>query len=228
MVQDFYMLPRKGGLADTEVGVVFAQDVPPEAKKSYERGIKEILDKRVSEGILSMNEALKQFPTYYLALHRIGRELFMMKKYSDSVPFLVKAVEVNPKSATSLYYLGYSFHNIGKEYDKASLRVLNQALVLAPSSVQVLYVLGKVERRAGKYADAEKHLLQAKKFTRVAVPEIHKELAQLYSDDLRRYKEAADELEQFLKASKQDGSESAQTKKVIAALREKAKVNPAN
>jgi len=223
---DFYLLPKKGGLAETELGVIFAQDVPPNAKKVYEKAVKDISDKRTNEGIMGLNEAVKLFPDYYLALHRIGKELYVLKKYTDAVPFLLKAAEINPKSATSFYYLGYSFHHLGAEYNKAAIRTLNQAYILAPSSTQVLYALGKVERSSGKYQDAEKHLLQAKKLSKVSVPEIHKELAQLYADNLKKYKEAADELELYLKASKLDGTSAAQTKKVISGLREKAKSQP--
>jgi tetratricopeptide (TPR) repeat protein len=151
-----------------------------------------------------------------------------VKRYTEAVPFLLKAVEVNNKSATSFYYLGYSLHNLGKEYNKAAIRCLNNALVLAPSSTQVMFVLGKIERSDGKYVDAEKHLLQAKKLSKVAVPEIHKELAQLYADDMKKYNEAADELELYLKASKLDNSAASQTKKVISSLREKAKSKDAN
>lgn len=223
---DFYLSPKKGGLAESEIGVVFAQDIPPNARKVYEKAVKDISDKRTNEGIMGLNEAVKLFPDYYLALHRIGKELYVLKKYTESVPFLLKAAEVNPKSATSFYYLGYSFHNLGSQYNKAAIRTLNQAYILAPSSTQVLYALGKVERSGGKYQDAEKHLLQAKKLSKVGVPEIHKELAQLYADNLKKYKEAADELELYLKASKLDGTSAAQTKKVIIGLREKAKSQP--
>jgi len=225
---DFHMLPKKGGLAETELGVVFVQDVPPDAKKMYEKGIKSLSDKRTNEGVLELNEAVKLFPNYYLALHRVGRELYIMKKYQEAIPFLIKAVQVNSKGATSFYYLGYSLHNLGKEYNKSAIASLNQAYILAPSSTQVLYALGKIERSAGKLNDAEKHLLQAKKLSKVAVPEIHKELAQLYADDLKKYKEAADELELYLKASKLDNLAAAQTKKVISSLREKAKSQVAN
>jgi tetratricopeptide (TPR) repeat protein len=225
---DFYLSPKKGGLAESELGVVFAQDVLPDAKKIYEKGVKYLSDKRTSEGVLELNKAVQLFPNYYLALHRIGRELYIMKKYQEAIPFLIKAIEVNPKGATSFYYLGYSLHNLGKEYNKSAIASLNQAYTLAPSSMQVLYVLGKVERNAGKFSDAEKHLLQAKKLSKVAIPEIHKELAQLYADNLKKYKEAADELELYLKASKLDNSAAAQTKKVISSLREKAKSQVAN
>jgi tetratricopeptide (TPR) repeat protein len=224
--QDFYLSPKKGGLAETEIGVVFAQEIPPDAKKIYEKAVKDLSGKRINEGIMGLNDAVKIFPKYYLALHRIGRELFIMKKYTDAVPFLLKAVEINPKSGTSFYYLGYSLHNIGKDYSKAAITTLNQALILAPSSTQVLYVLGKVERSGGKYQDAEKHLLQAKKLSKVGVPEIHKELAQLYADNLKKYKEAADELELYLKVSKLDDAGSQQTRKIISGLREKAKSQP--
>jgi len=226
--QDFYLLPKKGGLAETEIGVVFAQDVPTNAKAAYEGAVKDLSSKRIEDGIIGLNEALKLFPDYYLALHRMGKELFIAKRYQESIPFFLKAAEVNSKSATTFYYLGYALHNLGKDYNKAALTALSNAYVLAPSSMQVLYVLGKVERSEGKYLEAEKHLLQAKKLSKVAIPEIHKELAQLYADNLKKYKEAADELEAYMKASKMDGSASAQTKKVIIGLREKAMSQTSN
>jgi len=225
--QDFYLLPRKGGLADTEIGVIFAQEVPPAAKQTYERALKDLAAKRNTEGIMGLNEAVKLFPKYYLALHRIGKELFVLKKYQEAVPFFINAADVNRKSATSLYYLGYSLHHLGAEYNKAALTALNQAYIMAPSSMQVLYILGKIERSSGKFQEAEKHLVQAKKLARVGIPEIHIELAQLYGNDLKKFKEAADELELYLKTSKMSGSESAAIKKKISDMREKAKTQTA-
>jgi len=224
---DFFLLPKKGGLAETEIGVVFAQDIPQAARRMYDKAIKDLSDKRTNEGVTELSEAIKLFPDYYLALNRMGKEFFIMKRYKEAIPYFLKAVEVNNKSAVSLYYLGYSLHNLGKEYNKAAITTLNNAFVLAPASPQVLFVLGKVERSGGKYIEAEKHLLQAKKLSKVSVPDIHKELAQLYADHLKKYKEAADELELYLKAVKLDDAAAAQMKKVISGLREKAKSQPA-
>jgi tetratricopeptide (TPR) repeat protein len=219
---DFYLQPRKGGLTESELSVVFSQDVPSEAKKHYEKGIEFINNKRNKEGILELNEAVKTFPNYFLALYRIGKELFVLKNYKDAVPFFFKAAEVNEKSANSFYYLGYSLHNLGKEYNKSAIASLNQALLIAPASMQVLYILGKVEREEGSFQEAEKHLLQAKKLSKVSIPEIHKELAQLYANDLKKYSEAADELELYVKASKLSDDEEKKTKKIITDLRAKA------
>jgi tetratricopeptide (TPR) repeat protein len=221
--QDFYLLPKKGGLAESEIGVVFAQDVPDAAKKAYERAVKDFASKRYVEGIFGLNESLEIFPNYYLALHRMGKELFLTKRYQEAVPFFLKAGEINPRSAATFYYLGYSLHKLGKEYNKAAVTSLSNALTLAPASMQVLYTLGIVERQEGKYPDAEKHLVQAKKLAKTPIPEIHKELAQLYADNLKRYDEAADELEAYLKAAKMEGAAAADTRKVIASLRAKAR-----
>ena len=76
--------------------------------------------------------------------------------------------------------------------------------------------------------DAEQHLLSAKKQSPTKVPEIQKELAQLYANDMKKYKEAADELEQYVKASKLSDEDNAKTKQLIADLRVKAKSQTTN
>lgn len=223
---DFTLVPKKGGLAESELGVVFAQNVPADAKKAYDKALGDLSAKRTTDGIMELNKAVTVFPSYYLALHRLGKELYLLRKYEDAVPFFFKAAEINPKSATSFYYLGSALSNLGKDYSKASLAALNQAFLIAPGSAQVAYQLGKVERSSGDFANAEVHLLKAKKLSRVSIPEIHKELAQLYANDLKKYNEAAAELEIYLKNSKPSDAETAQMKKLISDLREKGKVKP--
>lgn len=220
---DFYLLPKKGGIKEAELSVVFAQEVPKEAEEAFKKAVDNLSEKRASEGISGLREAVKLFPTYYQALYRLGQELFIKKQFGESAQFFLKAAEVNPRSATSFYYVGYALHNLGRDYNKAAITSLNQAYTLAPASVQILWLLGKVERDSGKFTDAEKHLLQAKKLSAAKVPEIHRELAQLYANDLKKFKEAADELELYMKASKLSGEDEKKTKKTIADLRAKAK-----
>ncbi len=221
--QDFYLTPKKGGLRDSELSVVFAQEVPKEAEQAYQKAVEDFAKKRDDEGFANLKKSLEIFPSYYQALLRFGTELYTRKQYKESYQVFIKAIEVNEKSATSFYYLGNSFYNLGKDYYKAAYTSLNKAFTLAPSSVQVLWMLGKVERALGKFPEAETHLLQAKKLSKVGIPEIHKELAQLYDSDLKKYKEAADELELYLKHSRLEGDEEKKIKKIIANLREKAK-----
>lgn len=221
MVQDFYLQAKKGSLRDAEAGVVFAQEIPKEAQTLYEAAVKDIAKNRRDEGILSLQKALEIFPKYYYALYELGKQYFIKENYEESAPLFLKAVEVNPKSAYALYYLGNALHRLN--YNPAALKALNQAHVLAPASAQVLFMLGKVERSEGKFADAEKHLLEAKKTSKVAIPEIQKELVELYSNNLKKYKEAADELELYIKSSNLSGEEAKKMKKALTDLKEKAK-----
>ncbi len=218
--QDFYLKPKKGSLTETEPGVVFIQKIPKEAEKVYDNAVKELAKKNVDNGIVQLREAVKLFPNYYQALQRLGKELFIKGKYGEAAQIFLKASEINPKSSTSFYYLGNSLSKLN--YNKAAIIALNQALIISPSSVQVLYVLGKTERSEGKYAEAEKHLLEAEKLSKSGIPEIHWELAQIYANHFKKYKEAADELEQFLK-TRPDARDAENIKKLIKTLRDKSK-----
>lgn len=222
-IQDFYLLPKKGGLKESELSVVFAQEVPKEAQTIYDKAIKDLSEKRTDEGVAGLYNAVKMFPDYYAALYRLGIELLSKKQYQDAVPVFLKATQVNQKSGYSYYYLGLALNKLGKDYNKSALASVNKAAILAPSSPQVFWLLGKIERAMGNFPDAEKHLLQAKKLSTSKNPDIHMELAQLYSNDLKKYKEAADELELYMKSMKLSDEEEKKMKKIIADLREKAK-----
>jgi tetratricopeptide (TPR) repeat protein len=225
--RDINLSPRKGGITEYELGVVFAQDVPKEARQAYKNADKAFAGKRDQEGVDELFKAIQIFPDYYEALYRMGKELYTLKKYDEAWKFLLKATEVNPKSGVAFYYMGECFYNLdyGKEtlqYNKAAITSLKQAAQLIPNMPQVFFTLGKAERLATKYEDAEEHLLQAKKLAKQPVAQIQKELAQLYANDLKKYKEAADELELYLKASKLSDEEEKVIRDKIADLRQKA------
>lgn len=227
LTQDFYMAPRRGSLAETELGVVFVQEIPANAKRLYDTALSDLAKSRPDDGLQGLRAAISAFPNYYLAVYRLGMEMFSRKEYGESAQLFMKAASINEKSATSLYYVGFSLHNLGAQYNKGAIVALESALERAPNSVQICYLLGKIERIEGSFLNAEKHLIQAKKLSRNGVAEIHSELAQLYANDLKKFDSAADELELYLKASKLPAEEEKKTKKVISDLRLKAKGSPA-
>jgi hypothetical protein len=61
-------------------------------------------------------------------------------------------------------------------------------------------LLGTTEMKAGKFIEAEKHLKQVKRISTRPNPEVYWQLSQLYGNHLNNYAEAADELENYLKA----------------------------
>ncbi len=226
--QDFYLAPKRGGLIAAENSVVFAQEVPPAAKKLYDIALSDLAGERRLDGIKGLRSAIASFPNYFNAIHRLGKELYSSGEYGEAAQLMIKAAGINPKSAMSLFYAGSALSNLGPRYNKGAMVALNESLTLAPSSVPVLFLLGKLERAAKDLPNAEKHLLLAKKLTKQPIPELHKELAQLYGNDLKKFDEAAGELELYLKASKLTSEEEQKTKQVILSLRQKSKSSASN
>jgi tetratricopeptide (TPR) repeat protein len=218
--QDFYLKAKSGGLGETTTGVVFAQDVPKKAENYYKDALEAFKDKRESDGIKNLLDAIRILPTYYAALQRLGMALYARKQYLEAAQAFMEAVNTNPKSSLAFYSMGMSLHGLGKDYNKAAIAALNKAAFLAPASVKVAFWLGKIERIEGDFENAEKSLLKAKKLASDRDPAIHIELAQLYGNDLKQYDKAADELELYLKASKMKDEK---IKNQIADLRRKAK-----
>ena len=227
-VEDFTLQPKKGGLADAELAVVFAQNVPKDAKDLYETALGQFSKKKSQEGIMTLVKAVEKFPEYYLALQRLTRELFALQKPVESFQYARRVVAVNPKSANGYYYMGASLRTLGKDYAKASAAAFAEAARLAPGSSQVLFALGKVERDLGDFVAAEKHLLSAKKLSATKNADIQAELSQLYANDLKKYGEAADELEDYLKAGKFSDVEEKAIRDKIADLRQKSNTKTGN
>lgn len=199
--------------------VVFAQEVPDEARKLYKKGVNQLDDKK-DAGLESLKKAVEIFPTYFDALNRLGTELVLRKQYSEAAPFLIRAIDVNNRSYSSFYALGIASYNLKNL--PAAIEALRAATIINPQSVNAQAFYGMVLRINGDYEKAEKVLLQAKNLAKNSPNgEIPWQLALLY-EKTGRYSEAADELESYLKAEPK-ASNAEQIKKLIADLRSKTK-----
>ena len=218
--KDFILKRKQGGLADTETGVVFAQEVPKDAEILYEDAIDDLNKEKNSQALKKLIKAINVFPTYYAATQRLGIELLKSKQYLEATKLFMRAAEVNPKSSRAFYYMGFSLNKMGKKYNPAALKALKNATRLAPAAWEVAFLVGKIHREQGSFTDAEKNLVKSKKLAGRKVPSIHIELAQLYGNDLKQYGKAADELEMYLKSTNRKDNK---IKKQIEDLRSKAK-----
>lgn len=215
----------KGSGVPANNGPTFAQEVPDNAKKVYDRAIKQLDNKQTDAGIGSLKEALQLFPTYYVALERLGVEHVKLQQYEPAREVLLKAQEVNPSGAPALYVLGVSQFHL-KDYAEAGAS-LRKSLLLAPESPNAAlahFYLGLALWNTDKRAEAEPHLKKSYELGGNSIPpDIHMHLAKFYSDK-KRYKEAADELEIFLKHAP-DARDADKIKGLIKQLREKANAN---
>lgn len=215
-VLDFYLRVRKG-VDPTMVGVVFAQEIPGEAKKNYEKALGELADKKDKEAYESLKKAIEVFPKYFLALDRLGKEYREAGHYEASAILLEMAVDVNAKSFTTWHALAYSYYQL-KKYDEAT-NAIDKALTLNTGTPEALLLAGLLLKHNKKYDEAEKQLLKARELSKDRIPVIHRELAMLYANELKRYPEAIRELRAYMKADKNANQE--QINKIIASLEAK-------
>jgi tetratricopeptide (TPR) repeat protein len=217
---DFYLKLKKG--VSIENVAVFAQDVPAEAKKLYDKALDDLDNKRTREGIAELKSALEIFPKYYYALERLGTEYVQLgspEGWQAAEILLAMAVEINPRGYKSWYGLAYSRYSLGK---------FPTALTAAQKTVEInayfpegMFLAGSLLRTAKKSEESEKHLLKAKELSKDTIPAIHWELALLYGNNMKRYADAARELKLFLKAQP-DAKDTEKIRKLITDFETKA------
>ena len=215
---DFYLKPKAQNLGVG--GVVFAQAVPEAARKTYEQGVADLRENREASGLQAIKRSIELFPEYYVALDRLGNEYIARKHYLAAAILLTQAVKVNQRAASSYYSLGYSLYNLNRKRD--AVESLKRAVNLNVDSINAPILLGRTLREVGKYDEAERQLKRAKELAKGTAPEVHWQLALLYGNNLKRYTEAAAELELFLKAQP-ESRDTESIRRLIATFRDKAR-----
>ena len=216
--------PFSGGL-----GVVFVQEVPATAKTLYEDGVRLLRDKKEGEGFDNLRRAIEIFPTYYLALDRLGAE-YAARGISDrsyleaGFILLTKAVEANPRGFSSLFGLGWTEYHLNLN-DQAIDHLKRATTVYAKDPDAYLW-LGKALIKKSTPDQAEAAFKRANQLTGGKASRIHWQLAGLYNDQ-KRYKEAADEFELFLKTEPK-AADAEKIRILIRQLRQKAGVASTN
>jgi Flp pilus assembly protein TadD len=217
--------PRGGEAPKGAPGTVFAQ-VPPEgAKRAYEQAVSDLdVKKDDAAGLAGLKKAVELFPTYYDALLRLGTEHLRRQTYADALAALRKAVEVNPRSYTGQYSLGVAQHYLRQR--AAAAETFRRAVNLNPGSVNAQIWLGIALRLNEQPEQAEATLKRALELGGGnPLPEVHWQLSLLYHQQ-RRYNDAANELELFLKASP-DARDATQIRNLIRQFREQARTTDA-
>jgi tetratricopeptide (TPR) repeat protein len=216
-IRDFYLRERKSGSRQPGApGVVFAQDVPPDAQKAYDRAVSNINTDRPDLGIQDLRSAIEIFPTYFLALDLLGVELLKQQRFADAVPFFERAIAVNPRSSNSWYGIAFCYY--GLDQGGKAVEASKQAAALNPESTDIALMLGISLRKNRQFNEAEKALLKAKKLSDGKSPDVLWNLALLYAHNLKNYRLAAEELENYLKI-KPDHPNAQLLKKLISQYR---------
>ena len=222
---DFYLRLRDGVNSGpfSVPGTVFAQEVPDQARKLFEQGVAELRQKNEKEGFENLKKALDVFPNYFLALDRLGTEYAARGRvnpnYFEAARILLtKALEINPKSYSSMFGLGFTQYHQGLINE--AVQNLERAIGVYNNSTNGYLWLGIAQKKAGKLVQAEASLKRANDLSKGKEADVHWQLAGIYNDQ-KRYKEAATELDLFLK-NKPDARDAEKIKQLIEQLKQKA------
>lgn len=216
---DFVLAMKKSASLTGAPGAVFVQEVPDQARKDYERGAALLHKKdQRKEGVETLKRAIELFPTYFDALELLGTEYVKDHEFDAAIPLLTKAIEVNGRAYPSLYALSIAQYNL-KQVPLA-IESIRRALTLNQKSSAANLWLGMLLRQTDKLDEAETYLRQADHLAASKLPDAHWQLALLFNQ-LKRYKEAADELDLFLKVQP-DSKDTELIKKLIQRLRQQS------
>lgn len=198
------------------VGTVFAQEIPPEARRLYKSAI-EGMTSRPDKAVADLEEAIRLFPTYFDALAALGKAHIVNAKYQAGYPFLLKAIDVNARCTDCYYSLALAFYKLNEI--PAAIKAIDAAVLLQPKGAVIRLLQGIIYRLNKDLTGAEKVLLIAKSQFKVPNSEVHWQLALVYNH-LKRNQEAADQLELFLKAKPEiTDAEKESVRKLLAKLR---------
>ena len=222
--KDFYLKARRSGPEVKPVaGTIFAQEVPEEARKLYEKAVDDLENDRTESGTRSLLASLKVFPEYYLALDRLGLEYIRQENYEYARAVFIKMVSVNDRSFTGWYRLGLAAYALKEP--TVAVEAARKAVTLEQGSPEAHLLLGISQRLAKNFPDAEKALLKANELYKGNSADVHWNLALLYGNNMHKFAEAARELESYLRANP-NARNSAEVRKLIDRFNEKAKLLP--
>lgn len=216
---DFVLFSKQTYVSSSGRGVVFVQEVPDAARKEFERGASLLKkDDQKAAGIASLESAIQAFPEYFEALEMLGSEYVLRQNYEKAIPLLTKAVEVNRQSYHSHYVLALAHYNL--KQSAPAIELARRAIVLNSRSASANLLLGMLLRQTGQLSEAEPYLKEADQLAESKSPDTHWQLALLYNQ-LKRYRQAADHLEIFLKVQP-NAKDKELIKKLIERLRQQA------
>jgi len=220
--QDIYLRPEKRNSPDIlplQNSVLFAQEVPAEAERLYKSAMSDLETDRVQNGIDGLEKALAIFPTYFVVLQQLGTIRINQGQFENAEGLFKRAVAINEKSSDSWYGIAYSSYSLRKFESAAS--AAEKSAFYSPESLPAYLVLGMAYRGAKDFPKAEDSFKKAIKINSDN-PDVHWELALLYGKDMNRPRDAAKELETYLKLVP-DAPNKEDVKKLINHFKEKAK-----
>lgn len=221
----YLRLPMHSDKKEAKPGTVSVaeatQNIPKDARKAYEQGMKFQKENRPQEALAQFNKAVELFPAYFQALTERGNLLMQHNKLAEAETDFEQALQLHAKYAPALRGIGYC--QIQQKKFPEALGNLEKAYVLEPNVPMTLLLLGYANLSLNRHEEAKQCLQQALKLNAESAARAHVYLAEIFAHE-QKFKEAADEIRAYLKANPR-AADAASLQKMEADWR--ARRNPA-
>jgi tetratricopeptide (TPR) repeat protein len=225
LIVHLYIRPKPPARSESKTGVVSVaeatQQVPKEAKKAYEQGLKLKNDKKLEKALESFDRAVQLFPEYFQAFTGRGEIRIAQNQSAQAVEDFTRALQYNEEYAPALRGAGYC--KLEQQQFEEAIKYLERAIAVDSNVADTHLFLGIANLSLDHREAAERALQQALKLNADHAVTAHIYLADLYARQ-QRYREAADELQIYLKA-RPNAPNAAKLKITEAELRARSKSN---
>ena len=198
-----------------------SQNVPKNARKAFEEGVKQRKKKQHDQALDSFTRAIELYPAYYQALVERGELRVNMERIAEAVQDFDTAIELNNGFERALRGAGFCRLRLQK-YTEA-IEFFERAILSDPNVAPSHLFLGVARIVVGRGEQARSALTEALRLDRDGAVSAHVYLANLDASE-KRYKDAADHLKAYL-AAKSDAPDAPRLRQRETELRALAK-NP--
>jgi Tfp pilus assembly protein PilF len=180
------------------LSVADTQEVPKNAKKAYEKGVKLAREAKPQEAVAALQEALKSFPDYLHALNKLGEQYLQINQLGEAQTLFEKALAANNKFA--LPHINIGILRVTQQRYPEAVEALEEGNRLDDSFPMGHLHLGValMNREPADYDRAEREMLRALEMGGKAMAQGRLYLFNLYSRQ-KDHQKATQQLEAFLK-----------------------------
>jgi len=215
-----YPMHREKGAKPGTVSVAdAAQNIPKQARKNYEQGLKLQKENQPDKAMVEFNHAIELYPDYFQALTDRAQLYMSRNQLAEAEADFNRSLKINEKYVPSLRGAGYC--QIQQRKFEEAIANLEKAISLEPNVALSHMLLGYANLSLNKYDEAANALQQAIKLSPESAARAHVYLAETYAHE-NKYKEAADEIRLYLQA-KPDAADAAKLQELEKQWRAQAK-----
>ena len=198
-----------------------AQNIPKEARKAYEQGLKAQKENQPDKALAQFDQAIDAYPNYFQALAERGSLRMARNQHAEAAADFIAALKHNEKYVPALRGLGYC--QLQQKHYDAALANLENAYKLAPQVGLTLMLLGYANLSVERYEPARQCLQEALRLDAKGAARAHVYLAEILAHE-QKFKEAADEIQTYLKANPQ-AADAVALKEMAAKWQAQSKAN---